>query len=183
MAFWQQDYFLFPKSKLIAHYGKVPKKFTIKDLDGTRWWLDLPPPDTTEIEGFLPRVDSRYHLLDMWGENSKNSFQIFYKKDRKQIESVGVRFDLRTEHLVLAEFTRKFVAFASRNDLVFLSCETSTLLPPTYKMIAASLFLSEAQSHVIDPTSEIIEERIRNGGVEELLPVLRLPFQEEDLQE
>ena len=167
MAIWQHDYYLFPRSKLIEHYGTVPELLPDDDWDAVDWWADAPFPDKTAIEQILPQGTSWSPDIDMWGANSETSLQVAYDKERQRIELVTIRFDLRTEYQPLRQLVHKIIELTARNEWVFCSQDTHQIMSPDYQVIATDMQLSQAQNYVSDPVSEIIDEQLRSSGYRE----------------
>ena len=99
------------------------------------------------IEGILPRGRSWYPEVFIWGSEQGSDIQLSLENAR--VESLGIRFDLRTPDMQLF---RAVFRLAEECGLVILDLARKCALPDLNGLIRAAAE-SDAAHFVLDPAS------------------------------
>ena len=141
-----------------ATFNLIPRGTTVPEaLDANLAFLEIGSAES-ELSAFSDRGSSWSTNLQAWGPDDGNRLEIW--KDDGAIESIQVRFDLRSS---IRDFVKGVLAFAQRHQLVLYSQELNETIEPTPEELASALRRSSAFGFVSDPKA-YLQSLPRNVG-------------------
>lgn len=148
MAVWQFNIALLPRSWIEAG-GDVGVLFGEEGFEPAAAWRGHEEDRLEEsLNAVLPRARSWHAELALWGSAEGDSIQVW--RQRGRVESIQVRFDLRSPNMALF---RKLVDFARASRLAIVVLATQAVLAADPHQLIRAAAESDAAHFAIDPAS------------------------------
>ena len=147
MAVWQFKIDLIP-TRWLKDGHAVAELFPDDSYDGAAAWAQYSDQEKLEkaIDATVKRSHSWHPDMTAWGDEESSDIQLW--RETGQIESLGIRFDLRSPP---AEWFAFVVALAQEFELSMLVRESKQILETSTFELAHAASTSRAAAFVRDP--------------------------------